>query len=313
MGWLPFWPVSGATSSAVVNRIFLAELAVCAAILALVFGLIWVFCIRYRRGSKVPRSGSTGRSWHVEIAWTTATLAAFLGLFVWGANAYVWLYQPPPAQLDIYIIGKQWMWHVQHPGGQREIDQLHVPVDTTVRLVLGSQDVIHSFYIPEFRVKHDVVPGTLQAMWFRATKTGTFRIECAEFCGTRHADMGGQVIVMQPAAYASWLADQGVAQSLAQQGEAAFRRHGCSGCHSTGSTVHAPSLIGLYGTTVHLADGSTRIANERYLRDAILLPKQQVVAGYAPVMPSFAGQLSEAEIMQLIAYIQSLKVPEGAR
>jgi cytochrome c oxidase subunit II len=304
--WVPFWPPTSAASGDSVNALFIAELGVCAAILALVFGLIWVFCIRYRRGNPVPRSGPAEKSWAVEIAWTAATLAAFLGLFVWGADMYVWLYKPPFADLELYVVGKQWMWKVEHPGGQREIDALHVPVGKTVRLVLASQDVIHSFFIPAFRLKHDVVPGTLETMWFRPTATGNFALLCAEFCGTQHAHMDGQVVVMEPAAYAGWLANQGVGLSLAQQGEGLFRQYGCSGCHGANSTVHAPPLAGLYGRLVHLSDGSVVRADERYIRDSILLPKKEVVAGCPPVLPSFAGQLGEDEIMKLIAYIQSL-------
>jgi cytochrome c oxidase subunit II len=312
MAWVPFWPATSAVSGGVVNSLFVAELGVCAAILALVFGLIWVFCIKYRRTAPAGRAVPSQRSWAIEIGWTAATLAAFLGLFVWGASIYVWLYKPPPADLEVYVVGKQWMWKIEHPGGQREIDALHVPIGKTVRLVLASQDVIHSFFIPAFRVKHDVVPGTLETMWFRPTQTGVFPIECAEFCGTQHAHMLGEVVVMEPAAYARWLTQQGPEQSLAQQGEALFRKHGCSGCHGANSTVHAPSLAGLYGRLVHLSDGSSVRADERYIRDSILLPKKEIVAGYPPIMPSFAGQIGEDELMKLIAYIQSLGPKEPA-
>ena len=306
MRWVPFWPRTSATSGELVNTLFIAELCVCAAILALVFGLIWLFCIRYRRGSTAPRGDPGEKSWSVEIAWTVGTLFAFLVLFVWGAKSYVWLYRPPPADLDIYVVGQQWMWKVEHPGGQREIDELHLPVGKNVRLVMASQDVIHSFFIPEFRVKHDVVPGTLEVMWFRPTETGHFTILCAEFCGTQHAHMGGQVVVLEQPEYALWLSNQGISEPLAQQGEALFRTYGCSGCHGANSTVHAPSLAGLYGRLVHLADSSTVPADERYIRDKVLLPNKEIVAGYPTVMPSYAGQIGEDELMKLIAYIQSL-------
>ena len=305
MPWVPFWPETSAQSGDVVDALFIAELGVCGAILALVFGLIWVFCIRYRRGAAASRAAPSQRRWAVEIAWTAATLAGFLGLFVWGASIYVWLYKPPPADLDIYIVGQQWMWKIEHPGGQREIDALHVPVGKTVRLLLASQDVIHSFFVPAFRLKHDVVPGTLQVMWFRPTRTGIFRIQCAEFCGTQHAHMGGEVVVMEAPAYARWLTQQGPASSLAQQGEALFRKHGCSGCHGPRSTVHAPPLAGLHGSLVHLSDGSTVRADERYIRDSILLPKKDIVAGFEPIMPSFAGQIDEESIAAIIHYIRS--------
>jgi cytochrome c oxidase subunit 2 len=204
------------------------------------------------------------------------------------------------------------MWKVEHPGGQREIDALHVPVDKTIRLVLASEDVIHSFFVPAFRIKRDAVPGTFETVWFKATKTGTYRLECSEFCGTEHAHMQGEVVVMPPADYARWLNQQGVRGSLAEQGEALFREHGCSGCHGDNSTVHAPTLVGLYGSLVHLQDGSVRRADEQYIRDCILEPRSFTVAGYPPVMPSFAGQLGEGDLLKLVAYIQSLAQPKGA-
>jgi cytochrome c oxidase subunit 2 len=178
--------------------------------------------------------------------------------------------------------------------------------------VLASQDVIHSLFLPEFRLKHDAVPGQFETFWFRPTRTGTFQLECSEFCGTEHAHMIGSVTVMTEADYARWLRDQGVAESLSQHGAAVFRSNGCSGCHGTNSTVHAPSLAGLYGSIVHLNDGRAMRADERYIRDCILLPEHERVAGYPPVMPSFAGQLSEEDLIAILAYIKSLsaEVPE---
>jgi len=304
--WIPFWPQTAATSGVVVNTLFVAELAVCFLILVLVFGMMLSFCVRYRRGSPASRTHPVQKTWKWEIGWTVGTLVAFLALFVWGAAIYIWLYKSPPGDIEIYVVGKQWMWKMQHPGGQREIDALHVPVGKIVRLVLASQDVIHSFYIPAFRIKHDVVPGTYETAWFKATETGQYPIECSEFCGTQHADMKGEVIVMEAAAYTRWLAQPGSGPSLAQQGEALFRQYGCSGCHGAGSTVHAPSLAGLSGSLVQLQDGSTVRADERYIRDAILLPENQIVAGFPPVMPSFSGQIGEDDLLKIIAYIQSL-------
>jgi cytochrome c oxidase subunit 2 len=219
---------------------------------------------------------------------------------------YIWLFQPPRADEEVYVVGKQWMWKVEHPGGQREIDALHVPVDKTIRIVMASEDVIHSFFVPAFRIKHDVVPGTLETIWFKATKTGVFRLECTQYCGLQHATMQGEVVVMSATDYAGWLTEQGVNESLAQQGADVFRAHGCSGCHGENSTVHAPPLAGLYGTYVHLQDGSVRLADEAYIRDCILNPRTFTVAGYPPVMPDFEGQLGEDDLLKLVAYIKSL-------
>ncbi|HZT89109.1 MAG TPA: cytochrome c oxidase subunit II [Stellaceae bacterium] len=304
--WVPFWPNTASLQGVVVNNLFIAELALCVLIVGSVLAMMATFVIRYRRGSAASRGELVHKTWHWEIVWTVGTLVAFLVLFGWGAGIYVWLYQAPKGDIEIYAVAKQWMWKFQHPGGQGEIDTLHVPVGKTIRVVLASQDVIHSFYIPEFRIKHDVVPGTNQVVWFTPDKPGTYRIECTQFCGVQHATMIGNVFVMPQAAYAQWLANQGENESLAQQGEALFRTYGCSGCHGANSTVHAPSLDGLYGSLVHLQDGSVRRADEAYIRDCILTPRSFTVAGYPPVMPDFSGQISEGDVMKLIAYIQSL-------
>ena len=311
--WIPFWPDTAAINAVVVNNLYIAELGLSALIMATVFGMMLVFCIRYRKGSGASRADRVQKTWHFEIGWTTATLAAFLVLFVWGAAIYVWLFQVPAGDEEIYVVAKQWMWKTQHPGGQREINALHVPVDKTIRVVMASEDVIHSFFVPAFRIKHDVVPGTLETIWFKPTKTGTFKLECTQFCGLQHATMQGEVVVLSGPDYARWLTQQGVHESLAQQGEAVFRAHGCSGCHDANSTVHAPSLAGLYGTYVHLQDGSVRLADESYIRDCILNPRSFTVAGYPPVMPDFSGQLSEDDLMKLVAYIRSLGKQESGR
>jgi cytochrome c oxidase subunit II len=304
--WIPFWPDTAAVNAVVVDNLYIAELIVSGLIVATVVVMILTFGIRYRRGSDASRANLVRKTWRFEVAWTTATLAAFLLLFIWGANVYVWLYKAPRGDEEVYIVGRRWMWKVEHPGGQREINALHVPVDKTIRIVMASEDVIHSFFVPAFRVKHDVVPGTTETIWFEANKTGVFRLECTQYCGLQHATMAGEVVVMTAADYARWLTEQGVHESLARQGEDVFRAHGCSGCHGDNSTVHAPPLAGLYGTFVHLQDGSVRFADEAYIRDCILNPRTFTVAGYPAVMPDFSGQLGEDELLKLIAYIKSI-------
>ena len=304
--WIPFWPETAAVNAVVVNNLYIAELGLGALIMLTVALMMLTFCIRYRKSGTASRANLTTDTWRFEILWTVATLAAFLVLFVWGAQIYIWLFKPPPADEEVYVVGKQWMWKVEHAGGQREIDALHVPVNKTIRLVMASEDVIHSFFVPAFRIKHDVVPGTLETVWFKATKTGVFKLECTQYCGLQHATMQGEVDVMTASDYARWLVDQGVSESLAGQGAALFRAHGCSGCHGENSTVHAPSLTGLYGTLVHLQDGSVRAADDAYLHDCILNPRSFTVAGYPPIMPDFSGQLSEEDLLKLIAYIKSL-------
>ena len=304
--WIPFWPDVAAENAIPVNALYAAELGLEGLIMVTIVGMMLTFCFRYRRGNAVSRTGLVEKTWHVEIVWTAVTLVAFLMLFVWGAALYVWLYQAPPGDEEVYVVGKQWMWKAEHPGGQREIDALHVPVDKTIRVVMASEDVIHSFFVPAFRVKRDVVPGTLQTIWFKANKTGTFRLECTQYCGLQHATMLGEIVVMTGVDYARWLTEQGVDKSLAEQGKEVFLAHGCSGCHDRNSTVHAPALAGLYGTVVHLQDGSVRMADEAYIRDCIVNPRSFTVAGYPPVMPDYAGQLGEDDLLKLVAYIKAL-------
>jgi cytochrome c oxidase subunit 2 len=289
-----------------VDLLFIGLVALSTAITLLLLVLLLTFAIRYRVGSNADRSDRIQRSWHWEVSWTALTLAGFLGLFVWGALLYLEVFSGPRDALSIYVVAKQWMWKVQHPGGAREINELHVPVGRSVRLIMASEDVIHSFFVPAFRVKHDVVPGRYQTLWFTAEKTGIFPLLCTEFCGTDHSRMTGRVVVMDAAAYEGWLSRQGVSDSLAREGADLFRQLGCSGCHTGQGPVRAPPLDGLYGKPVPLQDGTVVVADERYIRDSILLPKSQVAAGYAPLMPSFAGRIAEDELLRLVAYIKSL-------
>ena len=312
MPGLPFWPPTASGYASQINVLFGALLIVGALTAGLVFFLMLFFANKYRHGSNADRSGTTKKTWRFEVSWTVATLLIFVGLAVWGADIYLHLYNPPANAVQIFVVGKQWMWKAQHPGGQREINALHVPVGQPIRLVLASQDVIHSFFIPALRIKQDVVPGRYETMWFRADKVGRYHLFCAEYCGTDHAHMGGWITVMEPRDFGRWLQAQGGQETLAAQGKDLFRRYGCSGCHEAGGTVRAPRLEGVFGSPVPLSDGSVVIADERYVRDSILDPKAQVAAGYAPVMPTFAGQIGEDDLAKLVAYVESIG-PEQAR
>jgi cytochrome c oxidase subunit 2 len=304
--WIPFWRPGVSSNSGDIDLLFTGLVAISSAVTLLLLILLLTFAIRYRAGSSADRNHQIKKTWGWEISWTVATLVGFVGLFVWGASLYLEVYGGPRDALPIYIVAKQWMWKVQHPGGQREINELHVPVARSVQLIMASQDVIHSFFVPAFRVKHDVVPGRYQNLWFKAEKTGVFQLLCAEFCGTDHSRMTGRIIVMELADYESWLSRQDVSGTLASEGADLFRQLGCSGCHIGQGTVRAPPLEGLYGKPVPLQDGTIVIADDRYIRDSILLPNSQVTAGYAPQMPSFAGRVNEDELIRLVAYIKSL-------
>ncbi len=303
---------AAATSAAPVDALFTAMLLLCGTVAFVICLVIVVFAVRYRRDSKVARHPPARQLPWLEIGWTVTPLVIFLGIFAWTARDYMKLYAPPADALPVMVVAKQWMWKLQHRNGRREINELHVPLGRPVLLKMTSQDAIHSFYVPAFRLKQDVLPGRYTGLWFTATQLGEFRLFCAEFCGTQHSRMTGRIVVMRPDDYARWLASGPAVPSLAQYGFALFRQLGCSGCHDAASTVHAPLLQGLPGRTVHLQDGRSVPADDNYLRDAILTPRKDVVGGFAPVMPSYAGQVSEEDIQALIAYLHDLGT-EGAR
>jgi cytochrome c oxidase subunit II len=308
--WLP-----QATSAAPEVDFLIASLVLISClVLALVFGLMLLYMFKYRAGSTADRGGASEKTWRLETAWTSATLLVFFGLFIWGADLYVRLFRAPADAMTIYVVGKQWMWKVQHPGGQREINALHLPAGQPVRLVMTSEDVIHDFAIPAFRIKHDVLPGRYEMLWFVANRPGTYHLFCTQLCGTGHAQMVGDIVVMPAPDFQSWLQQNAAGETLATAGKTLFIRHGCSGCHGIGgvggkqseSIVNAPPLTGLYGSPVPLADGTMVTADDRYLRDTILMPEKTRVAGYPPAMPSFAGQISEEDLIKVVAYIKSL-------
>jgi cytochrome c oxidase subunit 2 len=308
--WIPFWHEGVSPYGGDVDLLFGGLIIVSFLVFGLLVFLIVLFCIRYRAGNDVDRESHESKSWRWEIGWTVASLVAFLGLFVWGAAVFLKIFQTPADDLTVFVVAQQWMWKVQHGGGQAEINALHVPINRPVKLVMASQDVIHSFFIPALRLKRDVVPGRYQSIEIEVQRPGHYHLFCAEYCGTDHARMLGEVIAMRPADYTKWLTEQAPSSPLAQQGGVLFRQLGCSGCHEGASSVHAPRLDGLYGKPVPLSDGSFVVADDKYLRDSILLPRSQVVAGYAPVMPSFEGRIDESKLLRLIAYIKSLAAAE---
>jgi len=286
------------------DALFLAMLLLCGTVAIVLLVLVVWFSLCYRRGRAVDRTPARQMK-GVEVAWTVTPLLIFFGVFGWAARDYVTMADPPADALPVSVVARQWMWKLQHRSGRREINELHVPLGEPVVVTMTSQDVIHSFFVPAFRLKQDVVPGRYTRLWFTATQLGEFPLFCSEYCGSEHSQMTGRVVVMSPSDYGRWLASGPAEPGMAQYGFALFRQLGCSGCHDPRSTIHAPLLEGLYGRTVHLQDGRSRVADANYLRDSILVPAKDVVAGFAPVMPSFAGQVSEEDLQALIAYIQS--------
>jgi cytochrome c oxidase subunit 2 len=304
---LVFFPEQASSYAGSVDDIFFVLLALSVVLVLGLFTAITYFCIRYREGSPAVRSQASINSTPIEITWMVIPLIIFLGIFAWAARLYGYMYSPPADGINVYVVGKQWMWKVEHEEGQREINELHVPIDRNILITLTSQDVIHSFFIPDFRVKHDAVPGSYAKMWFRAIKTGTYRIFCAQYCGMNHSQMIGDVVAMSPQDYAAWLAASRPEASMVQDGEALFHEAGCSGCHAAASAFHAPLLNGLYGSQVPLEGGEIVTADRQYLRDSILLPNKQIVDGYAPIMPTYQGQLTEEQVNELVSYLISLK------
>ena len=303
-GMFHFLPASASAAAGRYDALMLAVTLLIGAVALTVLALIVFFSVRYRKGSRADRSHAPATGRRIEIAWTVMPLLLFLGIYAWAAYDYARLYRAHPEAVRVFVVAKQWMWKLEHPNGRREISELHVPVGQPVRLAMTSQDVIHSFYVPAFRIKQDVLPGRHISLWFTPTRTGEFHLFCAEYCGTEHSVMRGRIVVMQPDDYARWLEQGEQGPGIASHGFELFRRFGCSGCHGAGSTVHAPDLNGLLGRTVHLQDGRSLVADENYVRDSILLPKKDVVAGYPPIMPSFSGQIMEEDIMAIIEYLR---------
>ncbi len=271
------------------------------AVAALVVG----FSVVYRQ-ERHPVATQIEGSTLLEATWTIIPLALFMICFVWGALLYFRIYNPPTNALDMYVVGKQWMWKIEHPGGQHEIDALHVPIGRPVQLTMISQDVFHSFSIPAFRVKREVIPGRYTTVWFTATKPGRYHLFCTQYCGTLHSQMIGWVYAMTPDDYQKWLASSTSGSSLAQNGERLFASLGCNSCHSGEASARGPNLAAVYGTRIQLANGSYTTVNDAFLRNAILNPAVNVTAGYAPIMPTYQGQISEDGLIDLVEYIKHL-------
>jgi cytochrome c oxidase subunit 2 len=300
--------------AAEVDHLILALTLVSCAVLLLVYGLMWLYMIKYRAGSALDRGAPMQKTWRLEIAWTTATLMIFFGLFLWGADLYVRLFQAPANALRVYVVGKQWLWKIEHEGGQREINALHLPISRPIQLVMTSEDVIHDFSLPAFRIKHDVLPGRYETLWFTVEKPGVYRLFCTQFCGAEHASMVGEVVAMTEPAFEKWLGENRGGATMAAGGRSLYASFGCGQCHGAdggggtqiGSAAPAPALKNLYGRSVALQDGGFVTADERYLRDAIVAPSTWRVAGYPPLMPSFQGQIDEDNLLKIVAYIKSL-------
>jgi cytochrome c oxidase subunit 2 len=306
----PLFPEQASTTAGQVDALYFFLVALTAFFSLLIAALVFGFAIRYRRRSNDERPPAIYGSLALELTWTLIPLAIVAVIFFWSADLYVTLSRVPKDAIEVNVVGKRWMWKAQHMTGQREINELHVPVGVPVKLSLTSEDVIHSFFVPAFRVKKDAVPGRYTTAWFQATKPGRYHLFCAEYCGTRHSNMIGTIVVLEPAAFQAWLAGGPSGGSLASAGEKLFQDLACVTCHKNDAGARGPNLAGVYGRPVALFDGSTVTADETYLRESIVAPSAKVVAGYQPIMPTYQGLVSEEQLLQLVAYVRSLKGTE---
>ena len=306
---IPLFPEQASTIAAQTDKLLYFLFGVSLFFLVLIGATVVFFAVKYRRRSELDRPPRVSSPLALEVVWIVIPAGLTVMMFVWGASLYMQLKRPPADATQVFVVGKQWMWKIQHMEGVREINELHVPVGRPIKLTMTSEDVIHSFYVPAFRIKQDVLPGRYTTAWFQATKIGAYHLFCAQYCGTDHASMIGRIIVMEPTEYHAWLSSSpGLA--VASIGEKLFEQLGCVACHRI-TTPRGPWLIGLYDRPVRLQNGETVIADDTYLRESILDPQAKIVAGYEPIMPTYKGLVSEEGLLQLIAYIKSLQKTEG--
>ncbi|MEO8603054.1 MAG: cytochrome c oxidase subunit II [bacterium] len=324
----PLFPEQASTMAPQVDYLYFFLIAVSLFFCLIIAGTLIGFSIKFRRTPTNRIGHRIHGSTLLEVAWSIIPFGITMVIFFWGAWLFFAQARPPDNAHEVFVVGKQWMWKLQHMEGRREINELHVPVGQSVRLTMTSEDVIHSFYVPAFRTKFDVLPGRYTTAWFNATKPGEYHLFCAEYCGTQHAGMIGKVVVMEPAAFQNWLSEPppivsmvenvaapssgGAPLSPVAAGEALFTQKACLTCHQPQGGALGPSLVNVYGSTVKLADGSTVTADDAYIRESILNSASKIVAGFQPVMPTFQGQLTEEQVMQLIQYIKSLKTTPPA-
>src|SRR5215813_7013256 len=308
----PLFPEQASTMAPRVDALYFFLLGLTVFFSLLIAGLIVYYAVKFRRRTPDSIGARIHGGLMLEITWSVIPFLITMVLFVWGASVFFAMSQPPEETLNVYVVGKQWMWKFQHLDGQREINELHVPAGRNVRLIATSEDVIHDWFVPAFRIKADVIPGRYVNIWFHATKPGSYHLFCAEYCGTKHSGMTGQVIVMKPRDYETWLSGGETGGSLASAGEQLFVDLACNTCHRPDSQGRGPVLNGLIGKTVQLQSGESIVADEVYVRESILNPSAKITAGYQPIMPTFQGLVTEEQLLELIEYVKSLPTGDGA-
>ena len=305
--WIPFIPESASTISGRVDALYFYLCGVTIFFTLLISGVLIFFVIKYRRRTPFEIPRPIAGSHRLEMMWSIIPFLIAMSFFVWGAKIYFAQYRMPKDGIEVYVVAKQWMWKFQHSTGQREINELHVPVGRKIKLIMTTEDVIHDLFVPAFRIKADVVPGRYTAEWFEATKPGRYHLFCAEYCGMNHSGMGGWIVVMEPTDFDNWLSGNVNQQSASTAGQQLYQSLGCVSCHGANAEGgRGPALQGLFNSQMPLNNSQVVKADENYIRESILNPQAKIVAGFGPIMPSFQGQVSEEQLMQLAAYIKSL-------
>src|SRR5215203_1870636 len=302
----PLFPDTASTMAHRVDALYFFLIGLTAFFSLLIAGLIIYYAIKFRRRAPDSVGARISGGLVLEITWTVIPLAIVLAIFTWGASVFFAMARPPADTLNIYVVGKQWMWKFQHLNGAREINELHVPVGQPVKLIMTSEDVIHDLFFPAFRVKADVIPGRYTEIWFEATRPGSYHLFCAEYCGTRHSGMIGQVVVLEPSEFQTWLSSGQAEGSLASAGGKLFRDLACNTCHRSDAQGRGPVLDGLFGKTVTLQSGERIAVDEAYIRESIVNPNEKLTAGFQPIMPAYQGQVNEEQLLELIEYVRAL-------
>ena len=305
--WIPFIPESASTISGRVDALYFYLCGVTIFFTLLISIVLIFFVIKYRRRTPFEIPRPIAGSHRLEMMWSIIPFLISMSFFVWGAKLYFAEYRTPKDGIEVYVVAKQWMWKFQHSTGQREINELHVPIGRKIKLIMTTEDVIHDMFVPAFRIKADVVPGRYTTEWFEATKPGRYHLFCAEYCGMNHSGMGGWIVVMEPTDFDNWLSGNVNQQSASTAGQQLYQSLGCVSCHGANAEGgRGPALQGLFNSQMPLNNGQVVKADENYIRESILNPQAKIVAGFGPIMPSFQGQVSEEQLMQLVAYIKSL-------
>lgn len=306
--WFFLLPEQASSIAHRVDAIIHVFVGVAALAVFLIAGAVIYFAVRYRRAKRPDTPARTRTVIAVEVAWITIPLVVFLTFFVWGARVFLEQFsQAPSNAYQVFVLGKQWMWKFEHPSGRREINEIHLPINRPVEFIMISQDVIHSAFVPAFRLKHDVLPNQYTKLSFEPSRVGRYHLFCSQYCGTNHSVMTGQVVVQAQKDFEYWLTSVQGQNSPASIGKALTGTLQCVTCHKSGSSETAPSLEGLFGRKVLLSNGDTVVADENYIRESILDPKRKIAGFYKNVMPSYRGKVSEEDLMHLIAYLKSVR------